>query len=60
MVTLTVLHETISWAQSQGKFDVTFDVVGPVKLSKGYAKYGYNNNGRDAAPEEMVTEALKR
>ena len=47
-------------AQSQGKFDVTFDVVGPVKLSKGYAKYGYNNNGRDAAPEEMVTEALKK
>lgn len=47
-------------AQSQGKFDVTFDVVSPVKLSKGYAKYGYNNNGRDAAPEEMVTEALKK
>lgn len=45
---------------SNGLFDPTFDVVGPVTLSKDYAYYGANNEyGVDANPEEMIAEACR-
>ena len=45
-------------AQSYGLFDLTFDVVGPVPLSKTYQYYGRNDsNGEDMRPGEMVVEA---
>lgn len=47
-------------AQSYGAFDLTFDVVGPLTLSKVYSYYGQNDrNGDDLHPCEMVTEAVK-
>ena len=48
-------------AQSDGKFDLTFDVVGPVTVSRNQAYYGNNKNntdGNDEHPAEMVIEAL--
>lgn len=48
-------------AQSEGKFDLTFDVVGPVTVSRNQAYYGNNKNntdGNDEHPAEMVIEAL--
>lgn len=51
--------------QSYGQFDLTFDVVGPVKVSKGYKYYGENessspdDDGTDQHPAEMVIEACK-
>ena len=48
------------FAQSGGKFNLTFDVVGPVKVSKKASYYGSNNSmGDDKHPAEMVIEALK-
>ena len=45
-------------SQSNGQFDLTFDVVGPVTLSQNYAYYGQNNSaGDDMRPEQMVVEA---
>lgn len=45
-------------SQSNGQFDLTFDVVGPVTVSKNYAYYGQNNSdGDDIYPQEMVVEA---
>lgn len=45
--------------QSLGKFDLTFDVVGPVTVSKSYGYYGKNDaSGNDLHPTEMVREAL--
>ena len=45
-------------SQSNGQFDLTFDVVGPVLLSQNYAYYGQNNSdGDDMRPEQMVVEA---
>ncbi len=45
-------------AQSYGKFDLTFDIVGPVPLSNNYKYYGSNNSdGDDARVGEMVVEA---
>ncbi|MBQ9357664.1 MAG: endonuclease [Prevotella sp.] len=47
-------------AQSEGQFLLTFDVVGPVTVSKTYLYYGSNDNeGNDKHPAEMVIEALK-
>lgn len=44
--------------QSYGKFNLTFDVVGPVTLSKSYSYYGGNNSsGNDTHPGEMVAAA---
>lgn len=43
--------------QSQGKFDITFDVVGPVQLTKSMYYYGENENDWDAHAGEMVAEA---
>ena len=48
------------YAQSDGKFRLTFDVVGPVTVSQNYAYYGENNsNGDDKKPAEMIVEAVK-
>ena len=47
--------------QSYGKFDLTFDVVGPVTVSRNFSYYGRNNtNGDiDINASEMVKEAVK-
>ncbi len=47
-------------AQSNGVFELDFDVVGPVTLSKTMAYYGQDigKEGDDAHPGEMVAEAL--
>ena len=45
---------------SMGKYTPTFDVVGPVTLSKNMAYYGGNNiQGSDLNPKEMIIEATK-
>ncbi len=47
------------YAQSDGQFQLTFDVVGPYTVSKNYAYYGANDsNGSDVHPGEMVVEAV--
>ena len=47
-------------AQSRGKFDPQFDVIGPVTLSNDRAYYGANNrNGDDVRPGEMIKEACE-
>lgn len=44
--------------QSRGKFDLTFDVAGPIRMKKGYAYYGANDReGYDVRPQEMIQEA---
>lgn len=44
--------------QSNGKFNLTFDVAGPYTLSKNMAYYGGNNsNGDDKKPQAMAREA---
>lgn len=46
--------------QSRGLFELTFDVVGPVTVSKDAKYYGENDaNGEDTRAEEMVVEAVK-
>lgn len=46
--------------QSYGKFDLTFDVVGPFKVSRNYGYYGVNNNrGSDKYPGTMIAEACR-
>lgn len=46
--------------QSYGKFNLTFDVVGPVSVSKSYSYYGSNaSDGYDKYPAKLVIEALK-
>ena len=45
--------------QSRGQFVLTFDVVGPVTVSKEASYYGQNDeNGNDMYAEEMVAEAV--
>ena len=46
--------------QSYGQFNLTFDIVGPITMSKGYAYYGQDMGGRgdDMRVPEMVGEAL--
>lgn len=49
------------YAQSYGRFSLTFDVVGPVTVSKDYAYYGSNmddEGGADRHPAELITEAV--
>lgn len=43
--------------QSNGMFELDFDVVGPVTLTKTYSYYGQNNWSGDAHPGTMVAEA---
>lgn len=46
--------------QSEGQFELTFDVVGPVTVSKNQSYYGENDSdGNDKHPAEMVIEAIK-
>ena len=47
--------------QSYGKFELEFDVVGPVTTANNYEYYGRNTgeNENDAHPDEMVVEACK-
>lgn len=46
--------------QSYGKFDLTFDVIGPVTVSERMSYYGGNNYlGSDSNPAAMVYEACK-
>ena len=48
------------YAQSDGKFELTFDVVGPYTVSKASSYYGGNDeDGNDLYPATMVIEALK-
>ena len=43
---------------SNGRFRPVFDVYGPVKVSKGYAYYGENDErGYDKHPDELLLEA---
>ena len=45
--------------QSRNLFELNFDVVGPVTVSKNAAYYGENDkNGDDKHPDEMVVEAV--
>ena len=47
-------------AQSDGQFQLTFDVVGPVTVSKTQSYYGSNDtSGNDKHPAAMVIEALQ-
>lgn len=46
------------YEQSYGQFDLTFDVVGPVTVSKKASYYGSNDKyGNDKYPATMVAEA---
>ena len=45
------------YAQSSGAFDISFDVVGPVTVSKPESYYGKNYDGQDLRPGKMVAEA---
>ena len=48
------------YAQSEGQFRLTFDVVGPYTISKSCSYYGGNDSqGDDKHPAEMVIEALQ-
>lgn len=46
-------------SQSYGKFDFSFDVVGPVTLPNSMSYYGANVQGFDIRPGEMVLDACK-
>ncbi len=49
------------YAQSEGQFSLTFDVVGPFTVSKAQSYYGANDSeGNDKYPATMVIEALKK
>ena len=48
--------------QSYGKFNLSFDVIGPVKISKNYSYYGANsswNSQKDIHAGQFATEACK-
>ena len=48
------------YAQSDGQFQLTFDVVGPYTVSQNLNHYGANDaKGNDVHPAEMVIEALQ-
>ena len=47
-------------SQSNGVFELDFDVVGPYTTEKSYTYYGSNDSqGNDKYPEEMVIEMCK-
>lgn len=47
------------YAQSEGQFNLTFDVVGPVVLSNGFATYGKNDaSGYDVGDAEFARDAI--
>ena len=46
--------------QSYGRFDFSFDVIGPITMSQPLSYYGDNNeNGDDIHPAVMVAEAVR-
>ncbi len=46
--------------QSYGQFDLTFDVFGPIQVSKEYSYYGENDsNGSDRYVGELASEACR-
>ncbi len=48
-------------AQSYGKFQPNFDVVGPVTLDNNASYYGGNDrSGNDLRPEELIIEACQK
>lgn len=48
-------------AQSRGKFELTFDVVGPVKVSNKYSYYGGNDSyGNDLRPGAFIAECINK
>ena len=48
-------------AQSRGKFELDFDVVGPVQVSQNASYYGQNDeNGNDMYAGQMVCEAVNK
>lgn len=49
------------WDQSYGEFDLTFDVVGPVTMSRNYGYYGmdYSSDDHDMNVREMIVEACR-
>lgn len=48
------------WDASYGQFDLTFDVVGPVTVSKSLSYYGQNDSGgNDVHAAAMIGEAVK-
>ena len=48
------------YAQSEGRFELNFDVVGPYTLSQNMSYYGSNDqDGNDKRPGAMVIEAVK-
>ena len=49
------------YAQSDGQFELSFDVVGPLTVSEAYSYYGENfgEDDADKHPAEMVIECLK-
>lgn len=49
------------YSQSSGQLDLTFDVVGPVKMPKGYSYYGSNSYyNNDIHVGAMVAEACNQ
>ena len=47
--------------QSNGQFELTFDVVGPVRASKSYKYYGGSaSDGNDEPVDELVKEVCKQ
>lgn len=44
--------------QSNGQFNLTFDVAGPIMMPEGYAHYGGDTPYQDANVREMLTTAL--
>ncbi len=47
--------------QSNGQFDLTFDVVGPVKVLRGYEYYGADEGGtQDANLGDMLRQAIAK
>ena len=47
-------------SQSYGEFDLTFDVVGPIRMPKDYKYYGENDaDGNDLRPGELVVTACQ-
>lgn len=48
-------------AQSNGQFELTFDVVGPVRASKSYKYYGGSaSDGNDEPVDELVKEVCQQ
>lgn len=46
-------------AQSNGQFDLSFDIAGPVTLPHKYSYYGANDSGdNDKNAEQMIVDAL--